>query len=225
MPNLHFDPMQRSKDVEQIVMQGNKRRYYRFRFANFYGGIITGDQVGCSLCCAYCYAYSRNHNPTKSGTFYGPSEVASKLQRLAEKHDCDQFRVSGAEPILGKASALHLAEIVRQVGGRFILETNGIMLGADPTLITILKPLRNVHVRLCIKAHHGLDFERITGAKAYGFAYQLMAVDALKQARISHTIAVMHPFVDPNRLPFYVHEVEDLILYKSTKKSLKQRGF
>jgi uncharacterized Fe-S cluster-containing radical SAM superfamily protein len=219
-----FDPLQRSKKVEQIVMQGDKRRYYRFRFADFYGGIITGDQVGCSLCCAYCYAYSRNLNPTKSGTFYDPSEVAGKLLGLAEKHDCDQFRVSGAEPILGRASALHLAGVIRRVDGHFTIETNAIMIGADPTLIDILKPLPNVHVRLCIKAHNGLDFERITGAKADGFAYQLMAVEALRQARISHTIAVMGNFVDYRRLDCRVDEVEDLILYRETKKNLKRSG-
>ena len=98
------------------------------------------------------------------------------------------------------------------------------MLGADSSLIAILEHLPRVHVRLCIKAHHGLDFEKITGAKAEGFAYQIMAAEALRTARIKHSIAVMHPFVDPNRLPCYVHEVEDLISYKSTEKNLRLRG-
>jgi uncharacterized Fe-S cluster-containing radical SAM superfamily protein len=221
---LPFDPIKRSNDVEQIVMLEDKRRYYRFRFANFYGGIVTAYAIGCSLLCAYCWNYSRNQNPSKSGEYYSPSEVAGKLLGLAEKHDCDQFRVSGAEPILGRASALHLAEVIKSVDGHFVIETNGIMLGADPSIIAILKPLPHIQIRLCIKAHHGLDFEKITVAKADGFAYQLMAADALKQARINYTIAVMHPFVDPNRLPFYVHEVEDLIRYKATEKNLKQRG-
>jgi uncharacterized Fe-S cluster-containing radical SAM superfamily protein len=125
---------------------------------------------------------------------------------------------------LGRASALHLAEIIRRVEAPFIVETNGIMLGADPSLIEILEPLPLIHVRLCIKAHHGLDFEKITGAKVEGFAYQLKAAEALKKARISHTIAVMHPFVDPRRLHCRVDEVEDLISYKSTDKNLRERG-
>jgi uncharacterized Fe-S cluster-containing radical SAM superfamily protein len=69
-----------------------------------------------------------------------------------------------------------------------------------------------------------LDFEKITGANAMGFAYQLLATEYLRRSRINHSIAVMHPFVDPGRLQFYVHEVEDLIFYKSTKKNLRQRG-
>lgn len=224
MFNLPFDPIQRSHDVEKIVMQGDKRRYYRFRYAKFYGGIVTADAIGCNLLCAYCWNYSRNLNPDRSGEFYSPSEVAGKLLELAERHDCCQFRLSGAEPILGRASTLHLVEVIKDVGGSFIIETNGVMLGADPTLVEILKPLRNIHVRLCIKAHHGLDFEKITGANAKGFSHQLMAVENLKRARVGHSVAVMAPFVDPNRLPCQVDEVEDLISYKSTVNNLRHRG-
>jgi uncharacterized Fe-S cluster-containing radical SAM superfamily protein len=220
-----FDPIQRSSEVEKIVMKGDKRRYYRFRYAKFYGGIVTADAIGCNLLCAYCWNYSRNINPSKSREFYSPSEVAGKLLGLAKRHDCDQFRISGAEPILGRASAQHLAEVIKQVDGAFIVETNGVALGADPSLIAILAPLPNIHIRLAIKAHNGLDFEKITGANAMGFAYQLLAAEYLRKAKISHTIAVMHPFVDPNKLPCQVHEVEDLISYKSTLKNLRQRGF
>jgi len=219
-----FDPIQRSNEVEQLVMQGDKRRYYRFRYAKFYGGIVTADAVGCNLLCAYCWNYSRNLNPSAYGEFYSPSEVAGKLLELSEKRKCSQFRLSGAEPILGRASALHLAEVIRLVDGSFIIETNGVMLGADPKLIEILEPLPRIHVRLCIKAHDGSDFEKITGAKTEAFAYQLKAAEALKQARIGLSIAVMAPFVDPRKLPWRINEVEDLILYKSTKKRLSERG-
>ncbi len=221
---IPFDPIQRSSEVEQMVRQGDKRRYYRFRYAKFYGGIVTADAVGCNLLCAYCWNYSRNLNPDKYGEFYSASEVAGKLLELSKKRRCSQFRISGAEPILGRASALHLADIISQVDGNFIIETNGVMLGADPSLIEILKPLPHVHVRLCIKAHCGADFEKITGAKASAFIYQLRVAKALREARIAHSIAVMEPFVDPKKLPFYVDEVEDYIPYKSTEKNLKARG-
>jgi uncharacterized Fe-S cluster-containing radical SAM superfamily protein len=49
-----FDPIQRSKEVESLVIQGDKRCYYRFRFAKFYGGIVTAHATGCNLLCAYC---------------------------------------------------------------------------------------------------------------------------------------------------------------------------
>jgi uncharacterized Fe-S cluster-containing radical SAM superfamily protein len=207
-----------------MVLQGDKRRYYRFRYAKFYGGIVTADAVGCNLLCAYCWNYSRNLKPERYGEFYEPSEVAGRLLELSEKRRCSQFRISGAEPFLGRASTLHLADVISQVDGNFIIETNGVMLGADPSLIEVLKPLPHVHVRLCIKAHCGADFERITGAKAEGFDYQLKAEEALRNARMHYSVAVMKPFVDPRKLQLGVSEVEGLILYKSTKKRLRERG-
>jgi len=218
-----FDPILRSHEVEQIVMQGDKRRYYRFRYAKFYNGITTADSIGCNLLCAYCWNYSRNLNPGKAGTFYSPNEVAERLKDISKKRDCDQFRVSGAEPFLGRASALHLVEVIKLVGGHFIIETNGIMLGYDPSLIDLLKPL-DCLVRLTIKAHQGLDFEKITSANSLGFGYQIRAAEGLKKARIRLSIAVMAPFVDPSRLSVYADEVEDLIKYKSTERILRQRG-
>lgn len=41
-----FDPLKRAAEVESIVMQGDKRLYYRFRPAPYYGGIATGDAGG-----------------------------------------------------------------------------------------------------------------------------------------------------------------------------------
>lgn len=219
-----FDPIQRSHEVERMVMQGDKRRYYRFRFAKFYGGIVTADATGCNLLCAYCWNYSRNLNPDRFGEFFSPSEVAGKLLRLSESRDCHQFRISGAEPILGEASTLHLADVIRRVDDNFIIETNGIMIGADPQLNYILESLPNIHVRLCIKAHYGTAFEKITNAKSEGFSHQLKAVETLRNAGIRHTIAVMQPFVDPNKLQFHVHEVEGLVSYGSTERNLRLRG-
>jgi len=221
---MPFDPMQRSREVEQIVMQGNMRLYYRFRFAKFYGGIVTADAIGCNLLCAYCWN-SRNMDPSRFREYYSPSEFPDRLLMLSKKHGCDQFRISGAEPILGETSALHLAEVIRQVAGRFIIETNGVMLGAESSIINILETLSDIHVRLCVKAHNGPDFEKITGAKAEGFDYQLLAIERLRKASINCSIAMMAPFVDPNKLPCHVHEIENLILYKSTEKNLRQRGF
>jgi uncharacterized Fe-S cluster-containing radical SAM superfamily protein len=37
---------------------------------------------------------------------------------------------------------MHLAEVIRLVGGQFIIETNGIAIGYDPSLLDLLKPLR-----------------------------------------------------------------------------------
>jgi uncharacterized Fe-S cluster-containing radical SAM superfamily protein len=98
------------------------------------------------------------------------------------------------------------------------------MLGYDKSLIDMLSPL-SVHVRLCIKAHSSLDFEKITGSWAEFFSYQIKTAEYLIDAGINHSIAVMSPFVDPSKLPVPADEVEDLILYKSVEANLKRRGF
>jgi len=224
MLELPFDPIKHSLDLEKVVMRGDSRRYYRFRYAKFYGGIATADAVGCNLICAYCWNYSRNLDPLSAGSFYNPGEVAARLRAIAEKRDCEQYRISGAEPILGTGSMSHLVDVIRRIDGSFIVETNGLMLGYDKSLIDALSPLP-VHVRLCIKAHSSLDFEKITGARAEYFSYQIKAAENLRDARINHSIAVMSPFVDPSKLPVPVDEEEELILYKSIVGNLKRRGF
>lgn len=60
---IPFDPILRAREVESLVMKGNARRYYRFRYALYYGGIVTADAVGCNLLCAYCWNYFKNENP------------------------------------------------------------------------------------------------------------------------------------------------------------------
>ena len=46
-----FDPLERASQIEALVMKDNARKYYRFRYARFYGGICTADAVGCNLLC------------------------------------------------------------------------------------------------------------------------------------------------------------------------------
>ena len=43
-----FDPFVRASEVEKIVMEGSRRKYYRFRYSRHYGGIVTADAVGDS---------------------------------------------------------------------------------------------------------------------------------------------------------------------------------
>ncbi len=125
---LPFNPVERAKEVERIVMHDGKRKYYRFRYTRYYGGIVTADTVGCNLLCAYCWNYFKNLHPEKHGKFYSPEEVAERLLKIARSKNCNLFRISGAEPILGKASAKHVAEVIAYTDGEFILETNGLML-------------------------------------------------------------------------------------------------
>lgn len=52
-----YDAVQMHMAVGRIVTResGVYRKYYRFRPARWYGGIVTADAVGCGLICKFCW--------------------------------------------------------------------------------------------------------------------------------------------------------------------------
>lgn len=228
---LPFDPVERAKEVEDVVMKGEMRKYYRFRYTRYYGGIVTADTVGCDLLCAYCWNYFKNLRPEKYGDFYSPREVAEKLRRIARTKSCYLFRISGAEPILGRKSAEHATEVIIRTGGEFILETNGLMLGYFPKLADLFVGL-NVTVRVTVKGWDEDSFERITGAKGKYFRYQLRALDVLAEKGVPFWVAVMYDIFGEEGvkalmkiLPVLCRiEYEYLEAYPFVLENLRRRG-
>ncbi len=191
-----FDPLVRSEEVENLVTRGSKRSYHRFRPAPYYGGIATADAVGCSFLCAYCWNYNRNLYPEKFGEFYSPQQVASKLLSIANKKLFRLFRISGAEPVLGERTFLHLIEVLRLIfqskpDSLFILETNGFFLGHRLDLLKKLKPYPNLRIRICLKGTDEDTFEKITGAKMDSFRYPVMALKELLKLEVRAWPALM----------------------------------
>jgi uncharacterized Fe-S cluster-containing radical SAM superfamily protein len=183
--SLPFDPIQRSAEAERLVMQGRRRLYHKFRAAPYYGGIATADAIGCSFLCAYCWNYGRNVNPGRSGNGYSAEEVADKLLAISRSRNFHRFRITGSEPILGEASFEHLIEVIEIVvqkspHSRFILETNGLLLGYREDLAERLTS-RNIMVRIAIKGSDPASFEHITGARREFFTYPLLAVQNLER--------------------------------------------
>jgi uncharacterized Fe-S cluster-containing radical SAM superfamily protein len=185
---LPFDPIERAREVERIVMINDKRKYYRFRTSKYYGGIVTADAVGCCFLCAYCWNYQRNLKPERHGKFYSSEEVKKRLNTIANKSGLSLFRISGAEPILGNRSFEHLLRILDI--GEFIIETNGLILGFYPELIDKLAE-KDVYVRISIKGWDENSFERISGAKKEYFTYQIKALKELTEAGVEAWPAVM----------------------------------
>lgn len=227
-----FDPIERSKSIESLVMKGDQRRYYRFRWANFYGpnGIITADAIGCNLLCAYCWNYFRNENPLemKDLGFFKPREVSAKLKGMGKSHSCNKFRVSGSEPFLGEASTQHLASIIKSMpSANFIIESNGLILGFDPSLVRHLIGLKNAQIRIAVKADNPETFEKVTGATGSYQHYQLRAIKELRAKGISVSVAYMDQFVNPALLGLRSNEdfdTESLRYYQGTKARLSDRG-
>ncbi len=195
---LPFDPILRSAEIEDLVMHEDTRLYYRFRASQYYGGIATADAVGCSFLCAYCWNHDRNLHPDRYRTFYSPREVGSKLLIVADSRSLSLFRVSGSEPILGQASFEHLLRTIRTLvrfrpDSRFILETNGLYLGAHPELTALLR-IPNLRVRVSLKGIDERSFVKITGAHREYFFYPLAALCELEKQGVFAWPALMEDF-------------------------------
>jgi uncharacterized Fe-S cluster-containing radical SAM superfamily protein len=195
-----YDALARHRAIESIVTRdtarGQLRKYYRFRADRWYGGIATADVVGCGLLCKFCWV-SENilERPDSAGQFLPPVEAAQKLLRVAIGRRLVQVRLSGGEPTIGRSHLLSvLTEIEEQHRFRFILETNGILLGADPTYCTELTAFRCLHVRVSLKGSREEEFEKLTGANGEGFKNQLEALRNLRDAGMSCHPAVMSSF-------------------------------
>lgn len=190
-----FNPIERSKEVESVVLRNGKRLYYRFRAAPYYGGIATADAIGCSFLCAYCWNYSRNLNPARFDRYYSSQQVASDLLKIARKKSFHLFRITGSEPVLGESSLNHLIDVLKVIFNEmrqsiFILETNGFFLGYRTDLIKKIN-FSNLWIRISLKGVDEESFETIAGVKREFFKYPLIAVRELENQGMKVWPAVM----------------------------------
>ena len=240
---IMYDALARHRAIESLVVRstarGQLRKYYRFRADRWYGGIATADVVGCGLLCKFCWVSDNIlERPGTSGEFFAPDEAARKLLRVAENKRLGQVRLSGGEPTIGRP---HLTGILSQIEKerrfRFILETNGIMLGADPGYCEELAGFRSLHVRVSLKGSCEREFERLTGAKGEGFTSQVNALRNLHDAGVSCHPAVMSSFSTSDSLSQLRDriaaieqkladqlELEELIRYPRVERRLERSG-
>ncbi len=226
-----FDPIELAKKTEKIVSKGYERKYYRFRGAKFYGGIATGDCVGCCLRCVFCWGWNVINKPERTGEFYTPEQVASKLVSIAEKAGFSRIRISGNEPTINKEHLLKVIKLIPQ-NLLFILETNGILIGHDEGYAKDFEEFKNLHVRVSLKGSDPKEFSKLTGSKLQGFEYQLKALENLEKYGISYHPAVIDLVknldslnkrikeISPN-LPKKL-EIEPLIEYPQVTERIKR---
>lgn len=232
-----YDPLLLSRKISETVVEGDERKYYRFRKAKFYGGVATGDCVGCNLACHFCWSKKPRKQPEEVGRFYSPSEVKKKLVDIAEEHDFQQVRLSGNEPTIGREHLLSLLGEMEGSGFKFIVETNGILLGEDPGYVRELGNFENVHVRVSLKGCDPEQFSKLTGADKKGFELEIQALGYLHELGVSFHPAIIREFardekllslrrtlrgIDPS-LPQEL-EFEKLILYPHVRKQLDRAG-
>lgn len=231
-----LDPIERAKKLECIVCKNNERKYYRFRPAKWYGGIVTGDVVGCNLLCYFCWAGDEIRlKPEKIGKFYSPDKVFNILVDIAKKFSFKQIRLSGQEPTIGREHLLSLLKLIDETKFFFILETNGILIGAEKDYSVELSRFKNLHVRVSLKGTNENEFSLLTGSKANSFNLQLDALKNLIDANVSCHASVMSSFSKKENLKILEKriekidkklastlEIEELILYPHVSKRLEK---
>jgi uncharacterized Fe-S cluster-containing radical SAM superfamily protein len=234
-----YDPIKRTETLEKYAFRGDSRAYYRFRPAKWYGGIVTGDVTCCNLLCAFCWAGDEiRHHPGKVGKFYTPSQVFKKLCAIGDKKGYRLMRLSGQEPTIGREHLLKLLSLVDNTKYRFILETNGILIGHEKDYADALSKFKNIHVRVSLKGTNEEEFSVLTDAKPEVFTLQLKGLENLVSAGVSCHPSVMVSFSEPwsirqlgERLAAVAPslkremEIEELILYPHVTKRLKDTGF
>jgi uncharacterized Fe-S cluster-containing radical SAM superfamily protein len=230
-----MDPLELAEKTGEVVRSGEKRKYYRFRPAPFYGGIATADCVGCCLRCLFCWSWHIIVQPEKVGRFYTPEEVVRNLISIAKKKGFHQIRISGNEPTLHRSHLLRLLQLIpREL--HFILETNGILIGHDRYYAKDLSRFPNLYVRVSLKGACPEDFTRLTGAVPEGFDLQLKALENLVEEGVNCFPAVMANFSSQEEIhrlrqrlkemrpDFYDFEEEELILYPFVLEHLQKAG-
>lgn len=237
-----YDPVQRHLAIEKLVVrlgsEGQEKKYYRFRPARWYGGIVTADCVGCGLLCRFCWVRdSVMLRPADTGRFYTPAQVADSLTVLAKKCGFRQLRVSGGEPTIGKGHLLQLLDLLQEKGFSFILETNGILLGYEEEYARDLARYDFIHVRVSLKGCNEPEFSILTGAKPEGFELQLSSLKSLTEAGVRCHPSVMVSFSSRENMRGLMEklrqispdlaerlEIEELILYPHVVKRIREFG-
>ena len=235
MKSSLIDPVVLAERVREIVSSGEKRRYYRFRPAPFYGGIATADCVGCCLKCLFCWSWHIIVQPEKIGRFYSPEEVVRNLLSIVRKKGFNQARISGNEPTLHRSHLLQVLQLIpKEI--HFILETNGVLIGHDPSYAKDLSRFPNLYVRVSLKGACPENFARLTGVKPEGFTLQLKALENLLEEGVDCFPAVMANFSSQEEIrilrqrlkemrpDFADLEEEELILYPFVMDHLQKAG-
>ncbi|MDK6028638.1 radical SAM protein [Ignisphaera sp. 4213-co] len=177
-----YDPFQLGeatrKSVVRVVGGVEERKYYRFRGGRWYGGIATGDVVGCNLRCKFCWSWRFTHI-TDKGYFRRPEEAFEKIFAIASRKGYKYVRVSGGEPTLSLNHLQELLKLFSETKYVFILETNGLLIGKEYSLAKMLSNYSNVVVRVSFKGATEEEFNMLTGAKPEFFNYQFKALENL----------------------------------------------
>lgn len=104
------------------------------------------------------------------------------------------FTISGGEPTIAKSHLLSvLAEFAdRNIAQRFLLQTNGFLLGSDHNYFQEILPYKNIlELRICLKAGTPHSLYERTGASKTTFLFPFQAIEKALALGFNCHLAVM----------------------------------
>ena len=192
---MAYDPIELHAAMERVVVKGNKRKYRRLaRPLRFYGGIISSEEVGCGLRCLHCFSHKPVWKPGSTGKFYSPEQVFNALDASARKHGHKIISASASEGTIGRQHLEELLTLVDRSDYRFVLETNGMILGHDREYVRSLARFNHTHVRVSIKCTNPEEYARLTGATPESYELPYKALRYLIDDGVSCNACVMVSF-------------------------------
>ncbi|NUP90688.1 MAG: radical SAM protein [Candidatus Sumerlaeia bacterium] len=195
-----FDPLEVARATERVVCRGNQRKYSRFGFTrDYHYGVATGYVVGCNLRCLFCWAAPTRDNVGGEGRWCEPAEAAEELERIARQRRTGFVRLSEGEPTIGREHLLGVLEEVERRASirRFVLETNGTLLGAEESYVAALARFPKLWVRLALKAGTPEAWTHKTGASPESFALPFEALRLLRRHGLQSRLSVAAMSRDP----------------------------
>ncbi len=239
-----YDPLRKGVYAESKVCRGSgsgtERKYFRFRGGRWYGGIASGDVIGCNLACRFCWAW-RFRDRYDLGRYYRPESAYLKLKFIAERRRYKLLRLTGGEPTLCVDHLLALADLALRDGYSFLVETNGLLIGSKKWVAEEIARRSGLIVRVSFKGVNEEDFVKLTGASPYGYRLQFRAIKNLLDEGMKPceevVPAAMISFSSDEEIAAFVTELSDLdhvlpgcidwevvILYPHVERLLRKYG-
>ena len=233
-----YCPLELSAATEKVVVDGNRRKYVQLgRSLRFYGGTTSATEVGCNLRCKFCFSDKPVWKPKKTGKLYSPQQVFDGLAKNARKYGHKLISASASEGTIGKEHIFELLDLVEQSEFIYILETNGMTLGADSHYCQQLAQYKRLHVRVSIKGATPDEYFDLTGARPDSYWLPYEAMRNLINAGVSCNACLMASFSSDDGIEEVkknlaeVHpgilkslEVETITLFPKVQERLEKYG-
>lgn len=208
-----FNPLKLTKETEKMVCKGTSRKYWDFTSHRIIDIAYVHPLVaGCNLRCVFCFTPKEVRDEPHMGleTLLSPQQIIDKARFHFKKERAFYkgkpyqivkiFNITGTEPTVGRQHLIKLASLAENEESidYFVIDTNGILLGADKSYVSSLSKYPKCMLCLGLKAGTPERFEQITGAQARFYDLPFKAIEYCLDYKLKFNLCAM---TDPRIMP------------------------